>query len=71
VKYPGVDFLSCLCFPQASLCPPNYTGEKVLTALGFDEEGSLEFNAGMLVVLMMGFLAAGYLALYVTVKRRK
>ncbi|KAL6756149.1 ABC-2 type transporter-domain-containing protein [Haematococcus lacustris] len=57
---------------NASTCGPDGTwaGESVITLLGFDDLGTVGFNAGILFLLANGFLAMAYLALWNVVRRQ-
>lgn len=47
-----------------------WAGESVITLLGFDDLGTVGFNAGILFLLASGFLAMAYLALWNVVRRQ-
>lgn len=64
--------LTLTCNPTDSGCGPNGTkdGQSVINLLGFDNEGSVGQNAGILFALMWGFFLMAYVALWFAVRRQ-
>ncbi|MEW5304769.1 MAG: hypothetical protein WDW36_007357 [Sanguina aurantia] len=58
------------CSPEQK-CAPGYSGESVISLLGFDSVGGIEQNLGILFAMMCGLIFLAYIALWNAVRPKK